>query len=216
MQNRPSSPLSPEYWGVGGSGAPRVYAYLKNFLALEGLLGALGETGCEAVVVCDGVPAEVRGKFRGARGLRFVDEPLDLGREALAGRFDLAVLNAGHGTTAAMLLAGVPALLVPIHLEQGMLARAAERNTGACAQGDHKDAAQLVARLREVLEPRNLQRYRDAARAFAQKYGALDAREPVRRMVRRLEELLESGRRGDTAIPRHGDGAAVRGKVFAG
>jgi UDP:flavonoid glycosyltransferase YjiC (YdhE family) len=198
-------PLRIGFGLVGGGGRGRLTA--------EELLGALGESGCEAIVVCDGVPAGVRGKLAGARNVRFVDEPLELTRAALAGRFDLAVLNAGHGSTAAMLLAGVPALLVPIHLEQGMLARAAERNTGACAQGDHKDAGQVAARLREMLEPAKLERYRDAARQFAEKYAAFDPAGQVGRMVERVEELMGEKRQGDKGT--RGQGAGRAG-VFAG
>ena len=175
---------SPEYRGEG----KKVYAYLKNFPALEALLGALEGGEHDTVVVCDGVPAEVRKKFADARHVRFEDRPLDLRR--VAREFDLAITNGGHGTTAAMLLAGVPVLLVPIHLEQGMLSRAAARNTGACVEGSHKDGEQLVRALNGMLEPGRFERLRDAARRFARKYDGLSESRQVGKMVARIEELM--------------------------
>jgi hypothetical protein len=101
-----------------------------------------------------------------------------------------------------------------------MLARAAVRNTGACAEGSHKDGEQLVGRLREMLEPGNLERYRDAARRFAQKYARLDEGEQVGRMVGRVEELVASGRQGDKGTGGGGDtgtaGECVRRVRIAG
>jgi hypothetical protein len=174
--------LSPEYRGEG-EGARRIYCYLKNFPALPDLLAALRDGGHSAVAVCDGVPAAVRSRFAGCPTLRFEDRPLDL-REA-GKHFDLAVLNAGHGTTAAMLLAGVPVLLVPLHLEQALLARAAVRNTGgAAAEASAKDGPRLAAALKEMLD--TLPRQAAAARGFAARHAARDAPVQVQRLVRRL------------------------------
>jgi hypothetical protein len=184
-------------------GCRKVFAYLKDFPALPDLLAALEAGGHETTVVCDGVPAAVRERFAASGRVRFEDRSLDLRRAARG--FDLAVLNAGHGATAAMLLAGVPALLVPIQLEQGLLARAAVRNTGACLGGSAKDGPALVGRLAEMLEPEGFARRSQAAKRFAAKYAAFDPAEQVRRMVQRVEGLIGQGR-----------GAAGRTKVFAG
>jgi hypothetical protein len=199
-----SARFSPEYRGEGEmrDRPRRVFAYVKNFAALPELLGALEDGGYDATVVCDGVTPAVRLKFAAARHVRLVDRPMDLWRAAQ--RCDLAITNAGHGATAAMLLAGVPALLVPIHLEQGMLARAAVK-TGACVQASDSDGEQLVRKLKQVMEPANLARMTGAARAFAAKYAALDERQQLRRMVGRVEGMMQK------AAPRAG-----RGKVFAG
>ena len=76
-----------------------------------------------------------------------------------------------------------------------MLARAAARNTGACAEASYTDGEQLVRRLNEMLEPANFERYREAARRFAEKYRGIEERAQVERMVARVEELMtEKGR----------------------
>jgi hypothetical protein len=94
-----------------------------------------------------------------------------------------------------------------------MLARAAVRSTGACAEGSHKDGEQLVGRLREMLEEGNLERYREAARRFAQKYARLDEAEQVGRMVGRVEDLV-AGRHGDKET--RGQGGEGRGGAEEG
>jgi hypothetical protein len=199
----------------------RVFAYLKNFPALPELLAALRDGGHPTIVVCDGVPRELREKFATCPTIRFEDRPLDL--RHVAERCDLAVLNAGHGATAAMLLAGVPALLVPIHLEQGLLARAAVRNTnGAAVEANPKDGPRLVAAFNEMLA--SLPPRKAAARAFAARHASQDPHKQVEQMAERVEELLAAKQSrprlptrrtssiafGVEAAPRHGNKSRER------
>jgi hypothetical protein len=209
---RPPTPaLPPEYRGEGER-RKRAFAYLKNFPAVAALLEALEAGGHSTVAVCEGMAADVRQKFAAAKFVRFEDRPLDLAR--VAKECDLAVLNAGHGSTAAMLRAGVPALLVPIHLEQGMLARAAVRNTGACVEASYKDGEALGRRLNEMLEPASFERHREAALRFARKYEGLDEAAQVDRMVARVEEIM--GQRGAGGAEEKKRHAGQPAKVFAG
>ncbi|HZN68726.1 MAG TPA: hypothetical protein VFB66_25835 [Tepidisphaeraceae bacterium] len=160
---------------------------MKSFPALPDLLAALRDGGHATTVVCDGVPRDLREKFSACPTIRFEDRPLDL--RLFAEHCDLAVLNAGHGATAALLLAGVPVLLVPIHLEQGLLARAAVRNTGGAAvEAGPKDGPRLVAALNGMLS--SLPHHTAAARAFAARHASFDPHEQVRRMADRVEDLL--------------------------
>jgi len=83
----------------------------------------------------------------------------------------------------------VPVLLVPIHLEQGLLARAAVRNTGGAAvEAGPKDGPRLVAALNGMLS--SLPHHTAAARAFAARHASFDPHEQVRRMADRVEDLL--------------------------
>jgi hypothetical protein len=192
-------------WPDGRGG--RVFGYLKNFSAVGALLEALARSGRPAVVVADGIPGGVRGRFAGCGTMRFEDRPVDIG--AAARECDLAVLNAGHGATAAALLAGKPVLLVPVHLEQGLLARAAVRNTGAGLEASYKDGADAAAKLEAMLAT---EKYAEAARAFAARYAGFDPAAQAGRMVGRVEELLEgAGRR-----PRTSAAARSRAGVFSG
>jgi hypothetical protein len=174
----------PQWPAPGGAGRLKIYAYLKNFDALPALLEALKKSGHATIVVVDGIPAALSRQFA-CETLRFEDRPLDIAR--VAQECDLAILNAGHGTSASMLLAGKPVLQVPIYLEQGLLAKAVERQIGAGLEASHKDGAEVVAKFEQMLAS---DQYAAAARAFAARYATFDAARENRRMLERLETLL--------------------------
>jgi UDP:flavonoid glycosyltransferase YjiC (YdhE family) len=174
--------LAPQ-WPAGEG--PRVFAYLKHFLALPAVLTALAGRGCRTIVFADAIPPDVRRRFE-SPSMRFEARRLDLAR--VGRECDLAVHNANHGTMCQLLLAGKPMLHVPITLEQTVLARAVCR-VGAAEAASARDAdVAAVGRTVDSLlaEPR----YAAAAKRFAEKYAAFDPSEQVRRMVGRVEELL--------------------------
>jgi UDP:flavonoid glycosyltransferase YjiC (YdhE family) len=252
LDHYPRRPAGAKYWGPvhapggvepswpTGGGGPRVFAYLKNSPAVGEVLAALAELGGPTVVLADGVDAAVRRKFEAAPAstssrratMRFETRRLDMAkvREAC----DLAVHNANHGTLCQLLLGGKPMVQVPLTLEQQVLARRVEA-LGA-AQTMKGRAAEVGEEVRRKLHAVATEgRYAEAARRFAEKYGAFDPEVQVRRMVGRVEELLEGGRqrdgpfdslrslraRGQGESGRQGDKAtrgqgAGRGKVFAG
>ena len=170
-------------------GGRKIYAYLKNFDALPALLEALARSPHSSIIVCDNIPAGAR--RYASETLRLEDRPLDIA--GVARECDLAILNAGHGTTASMLLAGKAVLLVPIYLEQGLLARAVEQTIGAGLVASHKDGADVRAKLERVLAPGNYERHAAAARDFAARHADFDPLIENEGMLARLEELL----RGD-------------------
>jgi len=174
----------------------RIFCYLKPFKALPDLLSLLNESRCPTLAYVDGLSDEVRRRHESPT-LRLARGRQDLA--AAARQCDLAVLNAGQGSTAAMLLAGVPLLLVPLVLEQSLTARAVER-LGAGLRANPNDpadvAAKLAAMLGEQFHPRAA-----AARAFADRYASLDPNEQIERMADRVEELLAARKpRGRTPV----------------
>jgi hypothetical protein len=124
-----------EYWGAwpnAGGATPswphapgrRVFAYLKMSRGLPELLKSLRESGISVLAYIDRLDAGLRRHFS-SQSLRFAERRLDLG---LVGRdCDLAILNAGHGATASMLLAGKPILQLPLNLEQALTGIATAR-----------------------------------------------------------------------------------------
>ena len=173
--------------GSAGASGKRIYAYLKDSPLVPDLLEALVRRGHRTVVYCDGVNDDVRRRFQGPT-VRFEDERLDL---AQAGReCDLAIHNANAGTAAEMLLAGRPALQLPLVLEQVLTARAVERlaagETVTSSEGK-ADPAAVARKLDAVLSDPT---YAEAARRFAGKYAAFDWEARRREMVGRLEQLL--------------------------
>jgi hypothetical protein len=195
LDHYPGRPDGVPYYGpinATGGAAPewpdapgkRIYAYLKDFPALPELLGCLVERRVPTLVYADGVRDEVRRRFAGPT-LRFERRRLDLSRAAR--ECDLAITNANHGTTAALLMAGRPLLQLPLVLEQSIMARKVfQLGAGLGATG--KRPAVMLARLHTMLES---DRFREAASGVAQRLAGFDPASRRQEMSRRAEELLD-------------------------
>ena len=220
-----------EYWGPvlpDGGAEPKwpagqgkkVFAYSKRFDGLEPLAAMLRDSGRSAVLYVDGLTEPERRRMAGPL-LHVESKRVDLRRAAA--ECDAAVLHAGQGATAAVLLAGKPVLQIPLVLEQRLTAEATVRlGAGEIVNDRAKDIDAARAKLEAVLTE---DRYTEAARRFAQKYSDFDPAAQVKRMVARVEELIETGRQGQTALRQardretrgHGEKARnAGGKVFAG
>lgn len=174
----------PEWPAVEGK---RIFAYLKPFDALESLLGALRNLGHPTLVYIDGLADSVVARIA-SRIVRFETTRLDLAKVGQEG--DLAILNAGQGATAAMLLAGRPILQIPLAQEQRLTAQATCRlGAGAMALPTNPE---LIRRALDSLLGPGGERYAQAARAFAQKYQAFDPVRQRQEMVDRVGELLDT------------------------
>jgi hypothetical protein len=181
------------YWGAWSSGfgkppvwpegtGKRIYAYLKPFQELPKLLELIKQSGAPAIVYCDGIPLATQERYQ-APTIRFENEPLDIHRAA--GECDFAILNANHGTAVVMLLAGKPMLLVPIHVEQALLANAIMRLEAAL--GASPTSAQEIEIQFNRLLTTDLGQA--GARRFAAKYATFDPNRQIAAIIERLEEL---------------------------
>jgi hypothetical protein len=162
-----------------GSGK-RVIAYLKPFAALPHLLIRLKGLGCPTLIVSDGIDAALRSQFT-CKTMRFETQRLD--SRAMAATCDAAVLNATHGTTAAMLLAGKPLLLLPLFLEQQLLAIRV-RDLGAAVDAPIGQPTRIVAGLERLLADDSLVR---AAVAFSKRHGDFDPTRETDEMIARIQ-----------------------------
>jgi len=102
----------------------RIFAYLKPFPAIDALLSLLNQMALPSIVACDGLSEEVRQKYASAT-LSFVDSNVDLAR--MAQQCYLAITNGNHTTSARFLLAGKPLLMIPLQLEQELIAATVSR-----------------------------------------------------------------------------------------
>lgn len=181
------------YWGIwsAGLGEPprwppgrgkKVFAYLKPFPALPQLLAALNGLPNPSLVYVPSMDARLREQFRNPT-LRIADAPVEMGQ--VARECDVAILNGTHATTVAMLLAGKPALHIPIFLEQAINARAGER-LGAAVCVAPSDTKQTIAALRSLLTD---ERFARAAKSFAARYADFDEERQIDRLLNRAEEL---------------------------
>ena len=97
----------------------KVYVYVKQFAGIARLFHLFAKFHIAFIVYTNDVPHDIINSCL-APNISFLSDPLDLlqvSKEA-----DLAIVNAGHTTLCQFVLAGVPVLMVPLQMEQQMLA----------------------------------------------------------------------------------------------
>lgn len=170
-------------WPAGEG--PRVFVYLKpQHRDFAAVLAALLQLPCRAILHAPGLPVQDRERLVGSN-VHWSEQPVRM--SAVAGQADLAICNSGHGSVASLLLAGCPLLLLPMQLEQILVARrVVELGAGHAVQpGDAApDYAHLIAAL---LQDR---RMRTGAAAFATRHADFDQAAQLAQIVTRCEELL--------------------------
>jgi hypothetical protein len=99
----------------------KLFAYIKpNSPAFRPLFATLEKADFRTLWFAPGISPDLTARLT-SPSLGIVREPVDI--SAVAKSADAAILHGGHGTTAAMLLGGVPVLLLPEHVEQFLLGR---------------------------------------------------------------------------------------------
>jgi UDP-N-acetylglucosamine:LPS N-acetylglucosamine transferase len=170
----------------------KAFVYIRpNSLAFRPLARALQITATEIRTLwfAPGLTADACAKLE-TPSLRFVAEPVDI--QPAARSADMAILHGGHGTTAAALLAGVPLLLLPEHIEQMLLGR----HVAALGAGVALNSESLGCNLMSTVEQLILDaRFRTHARTFATKYSGSQSTNRERRLIARLDALLAPGGR---------------------
>ena len=178
-------------WPQQGRGK-RVFAYVKNFKALPNLLNLLTQFKLPSIVYCDRLHAQTRQRFASPT-LQFADRRLDLAQ--VGQTCDFAILNAGHGATVSMLLAGKSILQMPLNLEQSLTALTTLR-LGAGLIVEPNQTQQVAQRLAQMV---NSNRFEGAQR-FASRYAEYDPQLQIERIVGRLEQLLETDSENPSAL----------------
>jgi hypothetical protein len=146
---------------------PKVFIYTRRFPALQELLLFISRSELSALVYCDGKMPRVQ-EVAGRGRIRYLDEPFDL--EHAASTCDLAITNGNHGTTAAMLLAGKPVMVIPTVAEQYMLGQRVEAmGAGRLARPDDLDA--VIGGLLALLRSNS---YRDKAKRFSDRHRSIN------------------------------------------
>ena len=124
-----------------------MFAYLRMFPHIEGLLRFLRSSQLNVLVQSDDFPVDRRLLYITER-LRFVTGPCDVA--SAMSTCDLAITNGNHGMTCAALLAGKPVLMIPIVIEQYLLARRVAE-TGAARLGETHELDSIIANLKTLL-----------------------------------------------------------------
>jgi UDP-N-acetylglucosamine:LPS N-acetylglucosamine transferase len=172
---------APAQWPEGGG--KRVFAYIKPFAGLPNLLEVLNQLHSPTIVYINHLDPRLKQKYESAT-LTFQSERLDLvdvGRTC-----DMAVLNAGHWTTAAMLLAGKPLLTIPLNVEQILTGQMVERmGAGLTVTVNRPDL--VSSKLISVLDSED---YAESARGFAANHRDFGMDGALERIVERIEDVM--------------------------
>ena len=183
-----------DYWGPpaqGGGSRPawpegpgkRVFAYLKPFNTLPPLLETLAQTGHSTLIY---MSRQDGPRQTDDSRLRYADAPVDL-KQAVK-ESDLIICHSGHGTISTALLGGKPLLLLPLNIEQRMLAaRVTGMGAGLAAPALAPEGMREKF-LRLLAEPT----FTAAARAFAERYTGLEVEKNPERFAALAERLLGS------------------------
>ncbi|WP_146563666.1 glycosyltransferase [Posidoniimonas corsicana] len=173
---------APPSWPAGDG--PRVFAYLKPtdlFPLLTPVLAAFCKMGLRlAVYGVDGDPAlqRVESEYLWAAPAR-----LDLDR--VADECDFAVLHGNNGSLTHLLRRGVPLLILPMTTEQAVIGcRIAELGAGIVA--NPRSPVGLINAVKSLVRKPS---YRQAARAFQEKYSGYDAAASAYRVAEHIERL---------------------------
>ena len=159
----------------------RVYVDLRpDMPAFHSNAEALSDSGLNVLWSAPGASEEVVRRYSKAT-LKFERERVRLAD--VAAHAQAAVLFGGHGTVSAMLLAGVPMALYPLHVEQALVSRNAARLGAAIVAGPQARPAEAGSAISHIVgEPR----YREAAQRFAAKYRDFDPKHAVARISRKV------------------------------
>lgn len=137
-----SSGVTPKW---PGSYARRVYVYMKQFPGVESFLKLLPKFSASFIVYTANIDNSVLNRCVAAN-IHYERSPLDLA--VISGEADLAIINANHSTSCQFILAGLPTLMIPLQVEQFMLAaRLQEQNLGWLADPEKSNFIQRSARL---------------------------------------------------------------------
>jgi len=160
----------------------KLFAYLRPGPLLTPVLTVLARRRLPALVTVEGVASELIERFSSPT-LTLTECTYDLGQ--VAAEADLALLNANHSTTLALLAGGCPVLLLPQQLEQAIFARRVAAQGVGLVVGEPRQTAVDLALEALLQEPR----YRTAARELAARHAGHDAAAAERDLATRIGEL---------------------------
>jgi UDP:flavonoid glycosyltransferase YjiC (YdhE family) len=162
----------------------KLFVYIKpNSPAFRHVLTALRTTGFRTVWFAPGISHELRARLK-SRSLEVVREPVDI--SAVSRSADAAILHGGHGTTAAMLLGGVPVVLLPEQAEQFLLGRNVAALGAGAALNVNSMACGWARTLGHLIRDT---RFHAHARAFRRKHERLKQERQQREILARCDAL---------------------------
>lgn len=163
----------------------KVLAYLRPSVpGFMTMMQALSRLDAEVLCIAPGVQPELA-KRLATRRLRIALAAIDLPH--LLEQADLAVGYGNSGFTTQALLAGIPLLMRPKHVEQALFAGRVEALEAGKLLSGKLDASQAFSALQTLLEEPS---YRQAAQTFKSRYQGFSAEQALEQSLLLIERLL--------------------------
>lgn len=170
-------------WPEGGNG--QVFVYLRpqqrDFMRILELLDAMN---FNVIASVPNLTDHIRTTFNSPR-IMLSDQRFRLSGLADC---DFAITYGGHGMVSALLMAGVPQLIFPTHLEQYLLASRVDQLGAGIAVNPETQTSTYSQLLRKIWEDK---RYGEKARAFAADHHDFDCEQQMMEMMLELEKLIQ-------------------------
>ena len=163
----------------------KVYVYLDaQFRDLEKLLQMFKSMPARFLIYVSGISRLLVDKYQAAN-VTFSTEPINF--EKMGEQCEAGICHASHGTVSALMLAGIPLLILPNHLEQYILALNIQNlGAGLLVNPEEKNSNYELPMKRLLSEPE----FARKARSFADKYKGESQKEWVNKIVTRCEEII--------------------------
>ncbi|MFM9912903.1 MAG: glycosyltransferase [Methylophilaceae bacterium] len=164
--------------------AKRVLVYLEpSHRDFAALLEALKNSGVQALICAPGISSNLI-KANETEKVRIYNQPIKF--LGLLETCDLAICHAGHGTTAGMLMAGVPLLMFPNHLEQFLLAKSVQDMGAGLLVNLEAAAPELPPVLQRMLQTPE---FKLKAQQFASNHAEFTQATLISSITARIEEI---------------------------
>tara|TARA_R110001592_G_scaffold4275_2_gene23887 strand:+ start:407 stop:1633 length:1227 start_codon:yes stop_codon:yes gene_type:complete len=163
----------------------KILAYIRPEVpGFKAIIAALAGVDAEVLCVTPGLAPKVARECATSQ-LRISLVPLGL--PSLLSRADLAVSYGNCGFSTQSLLAGVPLLMSPIHVEQGLFARRVELMGAGKLLTGHTNTQHVQNHLEELL---HTPEYRQAAVTFRDRYPHFSPAQAIESWVSLVEEAI--------------------------
>jgi UDP:flavonoid glycosyltransferase YjiC (YdhE family) len=164
---------------------PKVFVYLRRFAGIEAVLNFLSGASLDTILVCPDLSVSEVDQLEGG-AVQVFRQPVQL--EHILKLCDLCISHGGLGMSSSCLLSATKALVIPIHIEQLLLANSLTR----CGIGVALKAKEVTLNCLERVVTLLLTEasYTAASHRLAQKYSTYDVAHVVQRLVNTAERLV--------------------------
>ena len=166
-----------------GNAKHKVFVYLHHWPELDQLLTQLSRFDVEVIAYCPELTSEQRKKLS-SKTLNLIERPVQMAH--VLKDCDLMITNGGHGLMTACLLFGVSALVIPLYVEQRLMADCIKRAGVGLGILPNDIPARLESVLESLLTDST---YGISARKLKHKYRNFDLPKTIERLVNTVEGM---------------------------